>query len=122
MAGPAPTTLTKDGDRSAGPVHSSGWLFGGFPTAAKRGIPTVLNVRLVALLKHARRDQLIEHCIEHVADRVIRPEDMLRATPPRLRRHQAETDSERVAGAVPVGPVGQRLSKRPSFHASASAE
>ena len=27
MAGPAPTTLTNCRDRSAGPVHSSGWLF-----------------------------------------------------------------------------------------------
>ena len=26
MAGPAPTTLTNHEDRSAGPVHSSGWL------------------------------------------------------------------------------------------------
>src|SRR5438067_326459 len=26
MAGPAPTTLTNQEDRSAGPVHSSGWL------------------------------------------------------------------------------------------------
>ena len=29
MAGPAPTTLTNYKDRSAGPVHSSGWLFAG---------------------------------------------------------------------------------------------
>src|SRR4051812_8034845 len=27
MAGPAPTTLPNQRDRSAGPVHSSGWLF-----------------------------------------------------------------------------------------------
>src|SRR5687768_3492647 len=27
MAGPAPTTLQKDKDRPAGPVHSSGWLW-----------------------------------------------------------------------------------------------
>ena len=27
MAGPAPTTLQDNRDRSAGPVHSSGWLF-----------------------------------------------------------------------------------------------
>src|SRR4051794_3030836 len=27
MAGPAPTTLTNHKDRSAEPVHSSGWLF-----------------------------------------------------------------------------------------------
>jgi hypothetical protein len=26
MAGPAPTTLSNHEDRSAGPVHSSGWL------------------------------------------------------------------------------------------------
>ena len=30
MAGPAPTTLPKFEDRSAGPVHSSGWLSGTF--------------------------------------------------------------------------------------------
>jgi hypothetical protein len=28
MAGPAPTTTQNDRDRSAGPVHSSGWLVG----------------------------------------------------------------------------------------------
>jgi hypothetical protein len=28
MAGPAPTKVSFYGDRSAGPVHSSGWLFG----------------------------------------------------------------------------------------------
>src|SRR5690349_12738014 len=27
MAGPAPTTLSNHKDRSAGPVHSSGWLY-----------------------------------------------------------------------------------------------
>jgi hypothetical protein len=27
MAGPAPTTLSSHEDRTAGPVHSSGWLF-----------------------------------------------------------------------------------------------
>ena len=39
MAGPAPTTLTNYNNRSAGSVHSSGWLSGSRIAASGRLCP-----------------------------------------------------------------------------------
>lgn len=52
MAGAAPTTLANYKDRSAGPVHSSGWLFAALDHCLQR----LDHLRTVPRLEEMRRE------------------------------------------------------------------
>jgi hypothetical protein len=85
------------------------------PTS-KRGVPTVLKVRLVSLLQDSVLNQIIQYGVKHPTSRMIAPKHMLWGTMTMSIWNQTKRDAQAVCGSIPIRPVLQQNFERCLFH------
>src|SRR5262245_6320806 len=73
MAGPAPTTLQDNRDRSAGPVHSSGWLSSGLAAISLLRAASRRHMRAVILTQPPTSRAMWPRSLERAARLGTRP-------------------------------------------------